>query len=94
MSQEGAGQSRGRSWAWTTKHDLHLPVGEIRLDWIFLKISKVFMETVAALIVKAVAVITGAVVVMEIRGGPSVLDMNNIGAALSSKSGLPAGRGH
>lgn len=94
MAQKGAGKSRGRSWAWTPKHDLHLPVREIRLDWIFLKISKVFVETVAALIFKAVAVITGVVIAVEIGVGPSVLDMSHVGAALSSKSGLTAGRGH
>lgn len=42
------------------------------------------METVAALIVEAVTVITEMVVVVEVGGGPSIGDVDNVAAALPS----------
>lgn len=56
--------------------------GVDRVNGVFLKISQVFMETTAAVMVE-VAVVTDAVVVMEIRGGPSIRDVDNVvGTAL------------
>lgn len=57
-------------------------VGVDGVNGVFLKIPQVFMETTAAVIVE-VAVVTDAVVVMEIRGGPSIRDVDNVvGTAL------------
>lgn len=40
------------------------------------------METVAALVVNAVTIINKAMVVVKVRGGHSIGDMDDIGAAL------------
>lgn len=64
------------------------------MDGVVLKTSKVFMETVAALIVEAVTVVTKTVVVVEVGGGPSIGDVDNVAATLPSQGGFTAGRGN
>lgn len=66
----------------------------VRVDGVFLKTSKVFLETVGAFVVKAVTVVTDAMVAVEVWGGPSIGYTDDVGATLPSQSGLTAGRGN
>lgn len=63
----------------------------VGVDGVFLKTPKVFVEPVAAFIVKAVIVVTEAVVVVEVRGRPSIRDVDHMGAALPPQGRLAAG---
>lgn len=73
---------------------MQLPAGVIGVHGVFLKTSKILVETVAALIVKAVAVVAEMVVVVEVRGRPSIREVDHVAATLSSQGGLSAGRGN
>ena len=61
------------------------------MDGVFLSSSKIFMETVAAFVVEAVAVVTQAVVVVKLGGGPSIRHVDSVGATLPSQRRLTAG---
>lgn len=63
----------------------------VGVNRVLLKASQVFVKAVAAFVVKAVAVVTKAVVAVEFRGGPSILDVDHVAAALPSQGGFTAG---